>query len=84
VGGTSVGAVDPDGVAGRVEVARTAGVLVDISPAACAQELNSKRINRTRVIFLIILFSWGFQNQLIASLPLQHLKCVNSYVISIV
>jgi hypothetical protein len=40
-----------------VEVARTAGVLGGVSPAACAQELNIKRIDRTSVIFLIMLFS---------------------------
>jgi hypothetical protein len=57
VGGISVGAVDPDCVAERVEVAKTAGVLVSDSPEDSAQELNSKRIHRTRFIFLIMLFS---------------------------
>jgi hypothetical protein len=69
-----VGAVDPDGVAGRVEVARTAGVLVDISPAACAQEFNSKKSNRTSVIFFIMLFCGGWQNQLCNGLWKKYLE----------
>jgi hypothetical protein len=57
MGGTSVGAVDPDCVVVRVEVTKTAGVLGGVTPAACAQEFNSKRIDRTRGIFFIMLFS---------------------------
>jgi hypothetical protein len=59
VGGISVGAVDPGCVADRVEVAGITGALVGTSPAVCAQELKSKRIDRTSVIFISILFSQG-------------------------
>ena len=55
VGGISVRTIDPDSVIETVEVA--AGALVGVSPETCAQEFNIKRINRTSVIFLIIVFS---------------------------
>jgi hypothetical protein len=59
VSGTSVGTMDPDCVVDRVEVATTARLLVGISPETSPQELNSKRINRKSVTFLIMLFSQG-------------------------
>jgi hypothetical protein len=57
VDGVSAGAVNSDFVGDKVEVASTVRWLVGVSPETPAQELNSKRINRTSVIFFIILFS---------------------------